>query len=93
MVCRGSLRRYGGMTLSRVCGDPRRQLAGARADRSSGFGASRRPWRVTDSRAMRADPPRQLAGARADPPEEGGLRATGAASDAFVSGFGASCRP
>ena len=42
---------------------------------------------------MRADPPRQLAGARADPPEEGGLRATGAASDAFVSGFGASCRP
>jgi hypothetical protein len=42
---------------------------------------------------MRANPPRQLAGARADPPEEGGLRATGAASDAFVSGLGASCRP
>ncbi len=41
----------------------------------SGFGASRRPWRVTDSRAIQADPPRQLARARADPPGEGGLRA------------------
>jgi hypothetical protein len=93
MVCRGSLRRYGGMTLSRVCGDPRRQLAGARADRSSGFGASRRPWRVTIQGRCKQTLPGNSPGLAADPPVEGGLRATGAASDAFVSGFGASCRP
>ena len=49
MVCRGSLRRYGGMTLSRVCGDPRRQLAGARADPPEEGGLRANAARVTPS--------------------------------------------